>query len=170
MMSPYERLASQNLEENKAIIESTFALVKKEIPSLINVSLEITNDINNGGFFYYVDEENNTLTDPKIVVAGFNRGNKTEFDYTNKTFGINLKNDVKTALIFITLHEIGHYIDDINQEDFMAYMDKMESYYKEVYKIKNYTQQIIAYRQVPCEYEADKFAVEFMTRHYPELI
>ena len=46
----------------------------------------------------------------------------------------------------------------------------MESYYKEVYKIKNYTQQIIAYRQVPCEYEADKFAVEFMTRHYPELI
>lgn len=162
-------LKNQSIEKNKAIIESVFELAKKEVSGLVNVPVIVTNEINNSGFWFELDEEHNAMTNPKITIGGLVTVNKKDIDYINNTFGINFKYDLKTALILTILHEIGHYVDDKNQKDFKSYVIKMETQYEKVNKIKDYNCAKLAYRQIPAEYRADKFAVDFMLKYFPEL-
>lgn len=172
-MSPYQQLKSQDLEENKKIIESVLGLVKTEIPSFADVSVTTTEDIDNGGFFYELDTEHNIMVNSEIRIGGFILVNshKRTIDYLNKTFGVNLTCDIKTCLTFMALHEAGHYFDNKNQKDLMAYDKSSQAEYDKINAliIKDFSKATSAYRQVSREYQADKFAIDFMLKHFPEL-
>jgi hypothetical protein len=88
-------------------------------------------------------------------------------DYLNKEFYVNLRKDAKTIYTFTLLHEIGHYMDhkacdDIDSRD--------REQYAMVNSIEYGEEQWLAYRQVAGEYNADKWAIEFMIKHFPELV
>lgn len=87
-------------------------------------------------------------------------------DYLNKEFCVNLRKDAKTIYTLTLLHEIGHYMDYKACDDIKS-RDKEQ--YAMVNSIEYGEEQWLAYRQVTGEYNADKFAIEFMIKHFPEL-
>ncbi len=90
-------------------------------------------------------------------------------DYLNDKYGINLnKDDIRTRFIFTQLHELGHYVDLSNKEQ--AEIDKDDEMYESVYSMEDGPESWQAYREVPTEAFADKFAVDFMIKHFPELV
>lgn len=101
------------------------------------------------------------------TVEHFNEQKLWMIDYLNKEFCVNLRKDAKTIYTLTLLHEIGHYID-------YKACDDIDSRDKEQYAMVNSMEydeeQWLAYRQVTGEYNADKWAIEFMIKHLPELV
>lgn len=100
------------------------------------------------------------------TVDHFNEQRLWMMDYLNKEFCVNLRKDAKTIYTLTLLHEIGHYMDykacdDINSRD--------KEQYAMVNSIEYSEEQWKAYRQVTGEYNADKWAIKFMLKHFPEL-
>ena len=103
-----------------------------------------------------------------------NEQGKFMYDYLNDKYGISLDgSDIRTSIIFTVLHEVGHCVD---------YSNKEVSGEIDEYRELNWTQKLAlegmedeieswrAYREIPTEAFADKFAVEFMIKHFPELV
>lgn len=91
------------------------------------------------------------------------------FDYLNDKYGIDLDvSDIRTRTMLTVLHELGHYVDLANKEQ--AEIDKDNELYESVYSMEDGPESWKAYREVPTEAFADKFAVEFMIKHFPELV
>ena len=96
------------------------------------------------------------------------------YEYLNDKFGINLDiNNIRTRIIFATLHELGHYVDfstkevsgELNEYHAMNYEIKMS-----IYDIEDAIEANKAYREMPAEAFADKWAIDFMIKHFPELV
>ena len=127
----------------------------------------------NSGISWNLDEESNTIGESHIyvnTVEHFNEQSLWMIDYLNKEFGVNLRKDAKTIYTFTLLHEIGHYVDYMNQKDLISYRINNSESYAMVNSIAYSEEQWLAYRQITSEYNADKFAIEFMIKHYPELV
>lgn len=77
--------------------------------------------------------------------------------YIEETF--NYVVDIDHMELFSLLHELGHHIvgEICNDEEY--YMLTQEAHGDDY-----------AYRQIPDEYEADKFAINFMKEHLDELV
>ena len=93
-------------------------------------------------------------------------------DIVNKIHGINLKKEPVTHAIFTILHELGHHIDwqdnlyriGEHNEDYILDRRTLED------KWETEEQKDIAYRHIPQEYYADKFAVDTIKEWFPELL
>ena len=93
-------------------------------------------------------------------------------DIVNKIHGTNLKKEPVTHAIFTILHELGHHIDwqdnlyriGEHNEDYILDRNAVEDNWE------TEEQKDIAYRHIPQEYYADKFAVDTIKEWFPELL
>jgi hypothetical protein len=135
------------------------------------------NSVNNDAYYnssisWNLDEDKNELTEAKIcinTVKHFDEEDIWIFDYLNKEFGVNLKFNAKTYYTFMLLHEIGHFVDFMSQKDLTGYKNNNNESYAMIGSIEYGEELWLAYRQVTSEYNADKFAIETMIKHFPEL-
>lgn len=92
------------------------------------------------------------------------------FDYLNDKYGISLKNDIRTHIMFSVLHELGHYVDCTNKKSSGAFsQESLTESYANVETLEYGPESWQAYREVPAESFADSFAVNFIMKHFPEL-
>lgn len=95
------------------------------------------------------------------------------FDYINDKYEVNLNgSDIRTRIIFTILHELGHYIDlsKVRKAGLTKFYNKKNNMEKQVlYNMEYGPKMWQAYRELPCEALADKFAISFMLEHFPEL-
>lgn len=93
-------------------------------------------------------------------------------DIVNKIHGTNLKKEPVTHAIFTILHELGHHIDW--QDNLYRIGEHNEDYILDRYAVEDNweteEQKDIAYRHIPQEYYADKFAVDTIKEWFPELL
>ncbi len=93
--------------------------------------------------------------------------------YIRDIFNVVVNPMPSTFALFIFLHELGHYVDST--------LDHEEGYEEMNQKIKNmiptsvesekeYRKWQLVYRRVPNEAFADKWAIDFMIKHFPEYI
>ena len=113
----------------------------------------------------------------EITISMFDNMNNEQslfmFDYLNEKYGTNFNSkDLRTRFLFTVLHELGHYVDFSNKEK----VGEFDSYTKDDAEqrtiVRAMTDEIKswkAYREIPAEMLADKFAVEQMIKYYPEL-
>lgn len=113
----------------------------------------------------------------EITISMFDNMNNEQslfmFDYLNEKYGTNFNSkDLRTRFLFTVLHELGHCVDFSNKEK----VGEFESYSKDDAEqrtiVRAMTDEIKswkAYREIPAEMLADKFAVEQMIKYYPEL-
>lgn len=131
----------------------------------------------------YADVKCNTVYkneyEPRInlvTISLFNdyddEGGRFLFDYVNNKFGTNLKcNDIRTNIIFTTLHELGHSVDynfhkSIGNDEYLTTTQLLR---RTVHNMPYGPEQWEAYREMVDESYADKFAIDFMLKHFPEL-
>ena len=92
------------------------------------------------------------------------------FDYLNNKYGISLKNNIRTHIMFSVLHELGHYVDCYNKKSSGAFsQESLTESYADVKTLEYGPECWKAYREVPAESFADSFAVNFIMKHFPEL-
>jgi DNA repair exonuclease SbcCD ATPase subunit len=91
-------------------------------------------------------------------------------DYLNKEFGVNLVPNAKTMHTLSFLHEFGHYVDSMNYEDINNFHNADKEQYNKLHDMNYGEERWLAYRKVPAEAFADKWAIEFMIKHFPELV
>ena len=146
---------------------------------LSNDSIEIANKIAKANLIYNSTSENYYSRDTEeITLSLFNNHNDEQvcymYDYLNNKYGLNLNgSDIKTNMIFTALHELGHHIDYSNKKDaneYDSYVELNLNQKKEINDMEYGPKCWQAYREVPCEEFADKFAIDFMIKHYPELV
>ena len=104
----------------------------------------------------------------------YEAGEQHLYEYINKNYGVNLDSyDVRTHIIFTVLHEFGHHVDYISMKRAGLYKlyDESDKRHRTVTYTMEYGPKMWeAYRQIPAEIYADKFAIEFMREHFPELV
>jgi hypothetical protein len=94
-------------------------------------------------------------------------------EYLNELYDTNMEYlNEKTVLIFTVLHEIGHHVNAIKHtEDYNNYRANCLRETEEVNAMEcTSRERWLAYRQKTSEYDADKFAIEFMKEHYTEYL
>ena len=96
------------------------------------------------------------------------------FNYLNDKYGTNLNSDnIRTRVILRVLHELGHYVDYSNKEvsgEFELYNKQDVERRLALENIDDIKDTWKAYREIPAEAFADKWAVEFMIKYFPELV
>ena len=109
------------------------------------------------GFAYYYNEK--AVVIPQIKDEEDYDWENWMYEYLKETFDLILTTE-KEMDIFSVLHEIGHHMnrDSYNTELYNRLYDEVDD------------DDYLAYRQIPDEYKADKWAVEFMKKHKEELM
>ncbi len=96
------------------------------------------------------------------------------YSFVNKNYGAKLnKYSIRTHVIFTVLHEFGHCIDFYNMKKaglYDKYEDLDQRQRRQVNTMEYGPEQWKAYRQISAEAYADKWAIEFMREHFPELV
>lgn len=114
----------------------------------------------------------------EITISMFDDMNNEQiafmFNYLNDKYGINLNSDnIRTRVILRVLHELGHYVDYSNKEvsgEFESYNEQDKERRLALEFMDDIKDTWKAYREIPAEAFADKFAVEFMIKYFPELV
>jgi hypothetical protein len=91
--------------------------------------------------------------------------------YIYKKFNIMMCSNPTTFALFTFLHEFGHYVDSTleHEENYDEMNQELKRLIpKEVATEEAYEAVQIAYRQIPDEAFADKWAIDFMIKHFPE--
>jgi hypothetical protein len=134
------------------------------------------NVMQNAELLYNSTSKNNYNIETKeITLSLFEDYNNEQCDflysYLNNKFGLNLNgSDVRTNTIFTALHELGHYIDYSNKDNIDLYRKINSKQKKAADNIEYGPKCWQAYRETFEESFADYFAIEFMKKHYPELV
>lgn len=115
-----------------------------------------------------------SITKDEISVSLFcdlsDKQTRFVFDYLNNKYGISLKNNIRTHIMFSVLHELGHYVDCYNKKSSGAFsQESLTESYANVETLEYGPECWKAYREVPAESFADSFAVNFIMKHFPEL-
>ena len=160
----------------QVVLDDVLSKVQDELDELApnnnNVGLGFENKtiINNGSYGFI--NEGDTITKEAILISPivvFDDSEKRLIDYYSNTFGLNLAYDARTAKIVTFLHEIGHMVDYNNRTDVEAYSVMNKELKAQLFDYETKEESDYAYRQIPCEYAADKFAMEMLKKYYPEL-
>lgn len=143
------------------------------------LSEELANKISGANLLYNSTSENHYNRETEEITLSLFCDHNDEqieymYDYLNDKYETNLNGyDVRTNMIFTALHELGHHIDYSNKKD----TDEYDSYVKLnwnqkeiIYDMEDGPKCWQAYREVPTESFADNFAINFMIKHYPELV
>lgn len=174
-------------DEHSAIFsnlkEDPMCLVKAQMAhrdlcsKLSNDSIEIANKIVKANLVYdSISKNNYNVKTEEITLSLFsdyysNEQSSFLYDYLNDKYGLNLNgSDVKTNMIFTALHELGHYIDYSNKDNIDAYRELNYNQKEEIDNMEFGPKSWKAYRETLEESFADRFAINFMKKHYPELV
>lgn len=172
----YNKVWEEQARETQVILDDVLSKIQDELDELApnnnNVGLGFENKtvINNGSYGF--TNEGDTITYEKILISPivvFDDSEKRLMDYYSNTFGLNLAYDARTARIVTFLHEIGHMVDYNNRTDVKNYSNMNQELKAQLLDYETQEESDYAYRQVPCEYAADKFAIEMLKKYYPEL-
>ena len=87
--------------------------------------------------------------------------------YIENIFGKVIVPCSTTHYMFTFLHEFGHYVDSTlaHEENYYRMNQDLK---KDIRSIEDWEESQLAYRKVPCEAFADKWAIDFMYKHFPE--
>lgn len=87
--------------------------------------------------------------------------------YIEDTFGKVIIPYSKAHYMFTFLHEFGHYVDSTlaHEENYNRMNQELK---KDISNIEDWEEAQLTYRKVPCEAFADKWAIDFMYKHFPE--
>lgn len=140
---------------------------------------DVLNVMQNANVLYNSTSENHYNRETKEITLSLFRDYNDEqqlfiYDYLNDRYGLNLdSSDVRTNMIFVALHELGHYVDYSNKEMTNEYDSYEELNLNQKEEIKNMEygpEMWQAYRETPEEEFADRFAIDFMIKYFPELV
>ncbi len=153
---------------HRIVIEKAIEELKAEnlINNYLTVELTEEEDLN----CYHRSRLNNgQLIDRKIYMNYdfTHEGFEFMIDYVDSRYGLDIS-DPDSLAMFTFLHEFGHYIDSTLEHD-EDYEDVNNELKEELDMIEDYEEAQIAYREIPEEAFADKWAVDFMKAHFPEL-
>lgn len=168
-------LYNERRQDHEDVVRKVIAVLKKEglIKNHITVELSGDNinyhqhqrptlDSNKGKTYLEWDEH-------KIHVS---YGIDYDFDafmeiYIEDTFGKVIYPYSKAHYMFTFLHEFGHYVDSTlaHEENYNRMNQELK---KDISNIEDWEEAQLAYRKVPCEAFADKWAIDFMYKHFPE--
>lgn len=167
-------LCNKRRQDHEDVIRKVIAVLKKEELIKSHITVELSGDcenyhrhelcvLNDKGKTYLEWEENT------IHVSYGVSYNLHAFlaEYIKDTFGKFIIPYSKALYMFIFLHEFGHYVDSTlaHEEDYDRMNQDLE---KDINNIEDCEEARLAYRKVPCEAFADKWAIDFMYKHFPE--
>ena len=185
--------AEQELVLNSnRLIESAIQIVTELglITDPIELTIKYDSEINNG---YYANLEskigkhkaccNEIVVDTSIgsIDSVMRKDEDNVLIIINKLYDVNIDpTRPEYRVLFAFLHELGHYHDRINNITRFSYKDREQQLHvanllyasSVLLETNDYTQENfdIAYRQMPDEAYADKFAIDILKRYYPEIL
>jgi Zn-dependent peptidase ImmA (M78 family) len=156
----------------KALNEVYDALILNKEPDLFTEVISANILYDSASTNYYDNEAE------EITISMFddyeNEQGKFMYEYLNDKFGVNLNgSDIRTNMIFTVLHELGHYVDYSNKKVSGEFEEYVESNWSQRLALEGMEYGIEswkAYREISTEAFADKWAVEFMIKYFPELV
>ena len=183
--------AEQELVLNSnRLIESAIQIVTELglITDPIELTINYNSDINNGRYEYlgldmgeYMKPYFNKIVVQTIIgsIDSITIPANDDFLITiNELYDVNI-DPTRTDyhMLFTFLHELGHYYDCINNITRFSYKAREEQLNK-TYDNISLTKNLglimrdlkIAYRRMPDEAYADKFAIDILKRYYPEIL
>lgn len=172
--------AEQELVLNSnRLIESAIQIVTELglITNPIELTINYDSDMNNG-YYEYLESKigkhkpyyNKIVVQTSIgSIDSIMRQDNDDFLITiNELYDVNI-DPTRTDyhMLFTFLHELGHYYDCINNITRFSYKAKEEQLNKVDFTKRDLE---IAYRQLPDESYADRFAIDILKRYYPEIL
>lgn len=161
----YDEDNSTMKNNHRIVIEKAIEELKAEnlINNYITVELTEDEDLN---CYHRSRLDNGQIIDRKIYM-NYNlsdEGYEFMINYIASKYGLDISEPESLAL-FVFLHEFGHYIDSTleHEEDY----EEVNSELKDLLiLIDDDKEAQIAYREIPEEEFADKWAVDFMKAHF----
>lgn len=153
--------------EHEDMIRNIIDILQAE--GLINkhLTIELTDNLDSMDNYCKTHTVNGQQYNRTIRVSYNFRDNGFLMDYINNVYGLNLRDNDESLRIFTFLHEFGHYVDStLDHEE--GYEEMNQGLKQKLYNIADEEEMQLAYRQIPCEAFADKWAVDFMRKHYPQ--
>lgn len=161
----YDEDNSTMKNNHRIVIEKAIEELKAEnlINNYITVELTEEEDFN---CYHRSRLDNGQIIDRKIYMNYnlSNEGYEFMINYIASKYGLDISEPESLAL-FVFLHEFGHYIDSTleHEEDY----EEVNSELKDLLiLIDDDKEAQIAYREIPEEEFADKWAVDFMKAHF----
>lgn len=171
-------LCNERRQDHEDVIRKVIAVLKKEGLIKSHIKVELSGDNRN----YHLHElcDLNDLNDKSKTYLKWEENTihvsyGVSYDlhaflekYIEDTFGKFIIPYSKTLYMFIFLHEFGHYVDRTleHEENYERMNQELE---KDISNIEDCEEARLAYRKVPCEAFADKWAIDFMYKHFPEM-
>ena len=161
----YDEDNSTMKNNHRIVIEKAIEELKAEnlINNYITVELTEEEDLN----CYHRSRLNNgQIIDRKIYMNYdlSDEGYEFMINYIASKYGLDISEPESLAL-FVFLHEFGHYIDSTleHEEDYEEVNNELKDL---LILIDDDKEAQIAYREIPEEEFADKWAVDFMKAHF----
>lgn len=166
-------LNSNRLIESAIQIVTELGLITDPIELIINYD----SDINNGRYGCLESKIGKHKAYCSMIVVetsigsidSIMRQDNDDFLITiNELYDVNI-DPTRTDyhMLFTFLHELGHYHDCMNNITRFSYKDREKQLNIVDFTIRDLE---IAYRQMPDEAYADKFAIDILKRYYPEIL
>jgi hypothetical protein len=159
------------------MIRNTIDVLENEGLIKNHITVELNDkDVNCHRAYPWLTEDKNKHTIVKyygheIHVSYINDSDFNDFmaRYIAKTFNVVVYPMSSTFALFTFLHEFGHYVDSIlgHEEE---YVETNKELKKTLDTIEDKEERRLAYRQIPDEAFADKWAIDFMIKHFPEYL
>ena len=166
---------NENKQNHEKVIRKVIAVLKKEGLIKSHITVELSGDKRN-----YHQHQRPTLDsdngktylewDEHIIHVSY--GIDYDFNafmekYVEDTFGEVMIPYSIAHYMFTFLHEFGHYVDSTlaHEENYNKMNQELK---KDIGSIEDWEEAQLAYRKVPCEAFADKWAIDFMYKHFPE--
>lgn len=153
---------------HKDIITNAIEVLQAE--GLINNYLTIRFTEDNDDRFTRYKLDNGQSVSREIYISYNLATDEDDFiiDYLKEKFDLYLPN-LNSYSLFVFLHEFGHYIDSTLEHD-KNYDKKNHKMKEKLSEIDDWEELQLAYRLIPCEAFADKWAVDFMKKHFTDYI
>lgn len=164
----YDEDNSTMKNNHRIVIEKAIEELKAEnlINNYITVELTEEEDFN---CYHRSKLDNGQIIDRKIYMNYdlSDEGYEFMINYIASKYGLDISEPESLAL-FVFLHEFGHYIDSTleHEEDYEEVNNELKDL---LILIDDDKEAQIAYREIPEEEFADKWAVDFMKAHFLEL-
>ena len=167
-------LYNERRQDHEDIIRKVIAVLKKEGLIKNHITIELSGDNRNYHQHdpYELNDKGKTYLKWNEDTIHVSYGIDYDFDafmekYIEDTFGEVMIPYSIAHYMFTFLHEFGHYIDSTlaHEENYNRMNQDLK---KDIRSIEDWEEAQLAYRKVPCEAFADKWAIDFMYKHFPE--
>lgn len=167
-------LYNERRQDHEDVIRKVIAVLKKEGLIKNHITVELSGDNRNYHQYdpYELNDKSKTYLKWEENTIHVSYGIDYDFHafmeiYIEDTFGKVIMPYSKAHYMFTFLHEFGHYVDStlVHEENYNRMNQELK---KDIRSIEDCEEAQLAYRKVPCEAFADKWAIDFMYKHFPE--